>query len=323
MKNTIRSLVRAMAGKPYVGRLLRIVVAVWRGPQTRDELALTRADVELTHDRLAGLTKRFEALSDGYGSAIRGLERSIKRNESSVGREGSQIEDLTKTVAELSEKLTWIAADNDNIRSRLEFVRKELMFELRKQVMRVGTGKKEGSASTVRPKIINLEKVNGQSRKRLNLGCGHIPLDDFINVDSRELPGVDLIASVTALPFDPNTVGELYASHLIEHFSNHELKSVVLPHWFSLLESGGVLSVIAPDADAMIKGYSQGEFAFAELREVLFGGQEYEGDFHFTMLNPEGVMDLLEEIGFTSPRLVAKGRRNGLCYEFEITATKR
>jgi SAM-dependent methyltransferase len=55
---------------------------------------------------------------------------------------------------------------------------------------------------------------------RLNLGCGRDIRDGWVNVDSYELPGVDVVCDLDdhpKLPYDDNTVDEVYASHLIEH----------------------------------------------------------------------------------------------------------
>jgi hypothetical protein len=58
------------------------------------------------------------------------------------------------------------------------------------------------------------------------------------------------------------------------------------------------------------------------MREVLYGAQDYEGDFHFNMFTPESMKKLLEEAGFAAIKLIAKARPNGKCYELEISASK-
>ena len=54
--------------------------------------------------------------------------------------------------------------------------------------------------------IVNPDALASDGPPRLNLGCGHIPLDGYVNVDIRALPGVDVVAPVDALPFDPASV---------------------------------------------------------------------------------------------------------------------
>lgn len=296
IKHKLKELIFTLAKFRHIDRILQMAAAVWRGAQTRSALHETIETV-----------RKLEAVTDGYGAAIRGLERCTKRNEESF--------------LELTNKLGWISDDNNNIRSRIEFIRKELMFELRKNLKHDGRHGID-SENLAQPRILNHEKFNSSGAKRLNLGCGHISLADYINVDARELPGVDVVANVTSLPYVNLSVDEIRAAHLVEHFSNQALKETVLPYWHQLLTQGGELNLIAPDAKAMIDGYANGEFSFEELREVIFGGQEYDGDFHFTMLEPTAFVDLLKEVGFQEIKVVEIARRNGLCYEFEIRAKK-
>lgn len=58
--------------------------------------------------------------------------------------------------------------------------------------------------------------------KRLNLGCGRNTMPGWVNVDQRQLPGVDVIADLNAcrttkLPFDDNSVDGLLLNHVLEH----------------------------------------------------------------------------------------------------------
>ena len=61
---------------------------------------------------------------------------------------------------------------------------------------------------------------------------------------------------------------------------------------------------------------------FDDLQRVTFGDQEYDGDFHFSMFTPGSFAGLLAESGFGEVEVVERGRRNGLCYEFEITGER-
>lgn len=60
---------------------------------------------------------------------------------------------------------------------------------------------------------------------KLHLGCGHHKLNGWVNIDSVHLPQVDVVANLencatTPLPFERDSVSEIYASHLIEHVNN-------------------------------------------------------------------------------------------------------
>ena len=53
---------------------------------------------------------------------------------------------------------------------------------------------------------------------RLNLGSGNEPLDGYINLDARRVPGVSVVADVGHLPLRERSAGEVRASSLLEHF---------------------------------------------------------------------------------------------------------
>lgn len=219
------------------------------------------------------------------------------------------LEPLRAELAALRESVTYLL-------HRVEFVRREALFEMR-------YGEAPTAAATTEPRIVSTEKV-ARARKeglRLNVGCGHVPMEGYINVDSRELPGVDVVAEATRLPFDPGSVAEIFSSHLLEHFPEEQLRREVLPYWKSLLAPGGRLRGVVPDAGTMIAKYRDGAMPFEDLREVTFGAQDYAGDFHYTMFTPESLAALLHEVGFRDVVFPVTGRANGKCYEMELAAS--
>ena len=219
------------------------------------------------------------------------------------------------------ERLDALERENGKVWNRLEFIRRELMFE-----MRYGGGQDmQGNARTESlPKIIDPDAVDAarKSGLRLNVGCGHIQPEGYINVDLRDLPGIHVLAEAGSLPFGPGEVQKIYAAHLLEHFPEEQLRRRILPHWANLLASGGELRVVVPDAEAMIKNYVAGTYPYDDLREVIYGAQDYDGDFHYNMFTPEHLVRLLTEAGFGDVVLVESGRQNGKCYEFELRAMR-
>ena len=206
---------------------------------------------------------------------------------------------------------------------RVEFVRREMMFELR-----YAPGDNillKGRRRTVESRVLAPEKVQAARTSgvlRLNIGCGHITKPDYINVDMRDLPGVDVVAEAGGLPFEPNSVDEIFSAHLIEHFPQEELRRRLLPHWRSMLKLGGSLRAVTPDGEAMLAKLAQGSYSFDDFREVLFGSQDYEGDFHYNLLTPHSLSHMIEEARFTDIEVPVRGRRNGQCFEFELTARR-
>jgi predicted SAM-dependent methyltransferase len=226
-----------------------------------------------------------------------------------------------KRIAETRGKLENASKDVDYLLKRVEFIRRELMFEMR---YGASASPRDGSQLNTEIVIVSPQKLAVARKEgiRVNLGCGHIALDGYINVDRRALPGVDIVAEVDNLPFAKGDVDEIFSAHLIEHFPQEQLRRKLLNYWFGLLKPGGRFRAIVPDAEGMMKAYLTREYPFERLREVTFGGQDYDGDFHFNMLNTDSLTELLSEAGFDDIRVIAENRENGGCKEFEIAAVR-
>lgn len=140
---------------------------------------------------------------------------------------------------------------------------------------------------------------------RYHLGCGDIRLPDWINVDTRPGPAVDLICDLADVSQLPKGAGMVYACHVLEHFGfNGVTPSAgdVLRGWVDLLAPDGVCYISVPDLQKVGRAISetsdQGEqFNFMKC---IYGGCEYPQNRHF--------------IGFTeyllAPLMRAAGLRN-------------
>jgi hypothetical protein len=109
---------------------------------------------------------------------------------------------------------------------------------------------------------------------------------------------------------------------LLEHFPQEQLSRELLPYYRNLIKPGGQFHAVVPDAGAMIREYNKGNYPYDDMREVMYGAQDYDGDFHFNMFTPDSLSKLLVDAGFSNPTIMASGRKNGRCYEFEIRAEK-
>ena len=58
--------------------------------------------------------------------------------------------------------------------------------------------------------------------KKLNIGCGKIILDGYINLDSVKLPGVDVVHNLEKYPwpFKDNTFDEVLCDNILEHLDD-------------------------------------------------------------------------------------------------------
>jgi hypothetical protein len=283
--------------------------------------------------------ERLEILVDGLSAAARGsseadlslrgqlqsLDERLAHNTDALDRLQVAIDHRFHASGAMHEalerRLDAALLGHGRLEQRVEFVREETLFELRR-ALELKPAVPPGQAATLSPpvtRILNPEKLR-EIPRRVNLGCGHIPLPDMVNVDARALPGVDVVADVAALPFDPGTLDLIHAAHLLEHFPRRYLLDVVLPHWRSRLTPAGVLQLIVPDTQAMLDAYQRGEMTFETLALVTFGGQDYDGDFHYAMYTPEDLRSLLFKSGFERVDILAQDRPNGLCREMELHA---
>ena len=234
-----------------------------------------------------------------------------------------QSQQAAQERAEASEAATrgQIDAIGGRLADRLEFVRRELFVELRMLL-----GARDGAAPALaQPRVVLQAKVDAMRARgglRLNVGCGHKPDPERINVDMRELPGVDVVAEAGALPFESGEWQEIFSAHVLEHFTYDTLLRELLPAWGKLLRPGGELRAVVPDAQAMLAAHAAGKMDFETLRLVTFGGQEYAGDFHHTMFTPESLAALFEQVGLVQVRVEAQGRPNGLCLECEVVGVR-
>ena len=55
---------------------------------------------------------------------------------------------------------------------------------------------------------------------------------------------------------------------------------------------------MVPDTDGMIDAYKSGEYPFDRFREVTYGSQEYDGDFHFNAFTVDSLSAALTAAGF-------------------------
>jgi predicted SAM-dependent methyltransferase len=285
-------------------------------PTLLNTITSQNATGRLHQRRLDGVDSRFAAVEAAMCALEAATSSATATAEGAVAALREQIaalddiarySDVAKAISEAAEVLHARVADTEH---RLEFIRREVLYELRYR-----TPDAASPVSTPTPPILE-----PGAPVLLNLGAGHGPRDGWINVDVRDLDGIELRSDVRFLPFEPGTVDAIHAAHLLEHFPEEELRRVVLPHWRRLLVAGGRLEIVVPDADAMLAAHAAGAMSFDDLRLVTFGEQEYEGDFHHTMFSRASLTELLTSAGFTEVELVQAARPNGLCLEMELHA---
>ncbi len=112
-----------------------------------------------------------------------------------------------------------------------------------------------------------IEALKG-SPIRLNLGCGQEHFDGWINCDLYDdALGADVKLDASNIQLQSNSVQEINASHLIEHFDYIKGQEVI-EEWYRVLVPGGKLSIETPDLLGLCTKFVSGN---EQLRVNLYG----------------------------------------------------
>ena len=132
---------------------------------------------------------------------------------------------------------------------------------------------------------------------KLNLGCKTRPIPGFVNMDFEEYPTVDVVGDVSDLSrFKDESIEEIYASHILEHFKSPQTVPV-LKEWFRVLKPGGILYVATPDFKRAIEMYDK--VGLSEwLVYYMYGDQLHKGTYHYTTFDEKRMDGLLKKVGF-------------------------
>ena len=104
---------------------------------------------------------------------------------------------------------------------------------------------------------------------KLHLGCGTKKLPGWVNIDSVEGLKPDLIHDITLpLPYQNQTVDEVLAEDLLEHFDKY-MRFVVFGEWARVLKIGGVVTIQVPNFKKILFRYFK--FGYDNFVDFLFG----------------------------------------------------
>ncbi|SRR5579883_299204 len=119
----------------------------------------------------------------------------------------------------------------------------------------------------------------------LHIG-GRVAHPDWKIVDIEPRPEVDVVTNASDLsPFADNSVDQIYASHVLEHFNyllDNELNNT-LAEWHRVLKPGGYLLISVPDLKTLCWLFLNPNLEPGDryyLMRVIFGGQMNPYDVH-------------------------------------------
>lgn len=257
-------------------------------------------------DTLAELKKRTDTLAELVES-----KSSVQLKDISLLQKELKIDRDTQGLG-AARYLSWQIDDRlYETQQLLSKFKSEILFEVNRN--------SGYTNKPVPPKVVKKSKLK---LKKLNLGSGSDTREDFINVDNRELPGIDVVADLGDLGLAANHFEEIIALHVLEHFTEIQAKAL-LPYWYSLLASGGKLRIVVPNIEMMAQDLVAKQKDWQTFRQVVLGGQDYIGNHHFNAFSPDSLKDLVSKsIPEAEVEVITTDRENFGCRELEVEITK-
>lgn len=133
---------------------------------------------------------------------------------------------------------------------------------------------------------------------KLHIGCGERNLTGYKHYDIRKInKHIDYVGKAEDLSkFDDESVDEIYACHLLEHFGRWKVEEV-LKEWNRVLVRGGVLRIAVPDFEAVAQEYTENH-NLEKLMGLLYGGQDYDYNYHYGTFDFTYLKEKLQKSGF-------------------------
>jgi predicted SAM-dependent methyltransferase len=121
--------------------------------------------------------------------------------------------------------------------------------------------------------------------------------ENSVCVDIRRTSLTDVIADVRYLPFKDESFDKIFSSHVIEHFSHREVKTV-LCEWLRILKNNGEIEIRCPDLRAR-------SFLFAlrpSLQDIenIYGKQDYTENYHKCGFSFNLLREMLTDCGIVN-----------------------
>ena len=94
---------------------------------------------------------------------------------------------------------------------------------------------------------------------KLNLGSGGVDYPGYLSVDLYDKRAHIIMDIEKNMDFEDNSVTEILASHIFEHFSPYKIESI-LKEWFRILKPGGKLIMEMPNIEELCRNFITADY---------------------------------------------------------------
>ncbi|MCC3860462.1 class I SAM-dependent methyltransferase [Pseudemcibacter aquimaris] len=136
---------------------------------------------------------------------------------------------------------------------------------------------------------MNLKNIDLKPPYKLNVGCGRKAMSDWVNLDSTDLDGVDIICDLENLKENPidlpdGSVNEFLLSHVIEHINN---SLGLMEELWRLATDDAVAQIYVPygssdnawEDQTHVRPYFMGSFSYFSQPYYWHADYGYGGDW--------------------------------------------
>jgi len=145
---------------------------------------------------------------------------------------------------------------------------------------------------------------------KLHVGSGAHRFPGWKNFDERADVRPDFVGDAKTLDgVATNSCTHIYASHVLEHFPHAKIVPI-LKVWASRLKKGGKMWISVPDIDVIADLHCKhkdrlGPPSFP-WNALIYGGQEYPGNFHHVGFNEKFLRYCMAKAGLVGMKKMPK-----------------
>lgn len=135
---------------------------------------------------------------------------------------------------------------------------------------------------------------------KINLGCGHSKIEDFLNLDINRNVGPDIVHDITrTLPFKDGEVGEVWLIHVIEHIQE-KYHLNLFKEINRVLAYEGILVMAYPEFSRCATNYLINAKGMRDFwKATIYGRQNTPSDFHVSLIDTPLLIPVLTGLGFS------------------------